>query len=237
VTDLHFLRAIVCSVAVTFGISVPAFADNSLNTTYTFNGPNAIDLMTCGSTSTSQGCFGGTTLTGLSGVCSLLVGPMTTNGNVTKQSLYLLQTGSDTAPVVTLKVYAKVITAKPVMVGPNRWTKVTTTASLTKAVKIPSLKGGSKATCNMAANANSIFAGTSATQHAIQLDKTKFTVRPFGGGRLHEITANEEGYVTVIFEGNSPSQYTFGPDGKTAEMGGIANPVVMPNQTNGVSLN
>jgi hypothetical protein len=237
VIGFNSFRSSICSAAIALGMTVPAFAGNSLYTTYTFNGPNAIDLMTCGSTNMSQGCFGGASLTGLSGVCSLLAGPATTSGHMTKQRLYLLQTGSDAAPVVTLEVYDKVVNAQPVMVGPNLTTKVTTTVSLFRSVKIATLKGGSKATCSMAANNSSLFVGTSATQHAVELDKTKFAGHPFGGGHLHEITANEEGYVTAIFEGNNPSQYTFGPDGKSTAVGGIANPVVIPNQTIGVPLN
>jgi hypothetical protein len=232
----NFFQLFVSSAAIALGISSPAFAGNSLYTTYTFNGPTQVDLATCGSTNTSQGCFGGASLVGLSGVCSLLTGPTTTNGNVATQRLYLLQTGSDVSPVVTLKVYNKTVSAQPVMVGPNPSTKVTTAVSLFRSVNIASLKGGSKATCSMVANASSIFISTSATQHVVQLDKKKFIGHPIGGGPLREMTADENGYVTLNFEGRNPTQHIFGSDGKQVEFGGLANPLVVPNQTNGVPL-
>jgi hypothetical protein len=222
---------------VALGINVSAFAGGDLYTTYTLNGPNAIDLNTCGSTGTEQGCFGGTSLIRLNGVCSLLAGPVTTKGTVTRQPLYVLERGSDALPVVTLKVYSKVVRAQPVMVGPNPSTKVTTTAILLKSVDLLLLKGGTTATCHMAAKARSLFVGTSASIRAVQVDKTKFTSHAIGVGRLHDITADENGYVRVNFEGRNPTGYTFGPDGKALSSGGMANPVVIPNQTNGIPLN
>src|ERR1700761_3893289 len=86
------------------GISAPAFA-SGVYTTYQFNGPNTIDASTCGSTGTVQGCFTGASLNGLTGACAFLEGPATTNGNTTTQQLFVLQTGSDAAPVVALRIY------------------------------------------------------------------------------------------------------------------------------------
>jgi hypothetical protein len=230
------VKLFACLVAVASGIAIPAFAGGGLYTTYTLNGSNTIDLSTCGSTGTEQGCFGGTSLIRLNGVCSLLAGPVTTQGDATRQPLYVLETGSDALPVVTLKIYSKVVKARPVMIGPNPSTDVSTTATLVKSVNLLKLKGGTNVTCQMAANATSLFVGTSATTHALQVDKVKFTSRAFGGGRLHDITADEHGYVRANFEGRNPNGYTFGPDGKELSLGGLANPVVIPNQTNGIPL-
>jgi len=233
VIGANFLTAYLCLVASVLGTAVPAFAGNNLYTTYTFNGPNAVDLMTCGSAGNTQGCFGSASLTGLSGVCLLLVGPETVGAYRARQRVYLLQTGTDAAPFVTLKIYNKFVTVKTVTVGQSQQTNVTTTVSPPKAVRLPVLTGGANSTCTMVANASSLFISTSASTATVRVDTTKLVSHTVATGRVRAMTVDENGNVIVNM---GASERTFGPNGEEIGGGGIANPLVFPNQTVGVPL-
>jgi len=146
-------------LAFAFGASAPSSAAGAVYTTYSFNGPNAIDAETCGSTGTVQGCFPEASLTQLLGPCAILEGPPAVSGQTTTQDVYVLQTGSDAAPIVALKVFTKSVTVQP--------QTVTTTISLRRSVNILSFHGGTKLTCAMAANPTSIFLGITGAEHAV----------------------------------------------------------------------
>ncbi len=222
-----------CIFAIGLGLAAPAFAASTIVTTYGFNGSSEIGSSTCGAAGEGQSCYPGDSMTGLSGACSMLEGASTTAGGATTQELYILETGTEAAPVVRLNIYKKTVT-----IG----AAINTNIVLRKSVIIRSLKGGSNLTCFMAANAGSIFLGTSSATHAVQFNRKTLVGQPFGQGlppgKLTAMSANEAGDVTVYFSSkNNQYFYVFGPDGKNVELGGASGNVFVPNRVSGLSLN
>ena len=229
------------SLATTFGVLAfllcfPAPARSEVYTTYSFNGPSEIDASTCGSTGSVAGCFGGagTGITHLHGPCAMLESAPSVSGKITTQELYVLETGSDAAPAVALKVYTKKIIIQP--------DNVITRISLKRSVTILNLHGGAGRTCMIAANPTSLFLGIVGAENAVQINRKNFAGHRFGGDSpqpqpFTSMTANEAGYVSVYFGGGLlKSFYLFGPDGKNVSGGGAGTSVFIPNQTNGISL-
>jgi hypothetical protein len=239
-----FNRSALALLAV-LGFANPAVAatavpiDANLYTTYEFNGPNSLNLATCGSTGNVQGCFGSVSLTGLSNPCAVLQGPSTTKGNTVTREVYVLQTGTDAKPNVTMKVFRLTLAIKPAtVILPST---VIPSAALLRNVPIPFLIGGSTLTCYMAANAGFVFFGTSNATLAVKFSKENFVAHTFRESvpprKLVGITANEAGYVTISFDTNGQTSFAvFNPAGTEIGFGG-GGPYFMPNQTNAVKLN
>jgi len=224
------LLSLVGMVALALGISAPAFA-SSVYTSYSIDSRYTIAAATCDSTGR---CIGYGRLHGLNGPCSLLEGPATTHGDITRQQLYVLQTGSDSIPVVALKIYDKTVSTRP----DDEYLRI----SLIRTIPLPSFRGGSKLTCAMAGNPTSLFLGVVGAGHAIQFDRKTLTGHTFGADpylRSHftSMVADQTGYVSVYFGGGAyASAYLFGPDGIVIDTGDPYSQVLLTNQNNGVSL-
>jgi len=221
--------SLVGLATLTLGISAPASA-SSVYTTYSVDSPYTIAAATCDSTGH---CIGYGRLHGLNGACSLLEGPATTHGDITRQQLYVLQTGSDAIPVVALKIYNKTVSTRPSI----EYLRI----SLIRTIPLPSFQGGSNLTCAMAANPTSLFLGIVGAGHAMQLDRKTFTGHTFGADQylrphFSSMVADATGYVSVYFgAGRYTSSFLFGPDGKIVDSSEFG-PNYLTNQSNGVSL-
>jgi hypothetical protein len=222
----------VLALLAGLGFAAPATAatgtpiDANIYSTYRMNGTSQITIETCGATTTVQGCFPEIALNNLVNPCAVLEGPSTTTGHTVTRDIYVLETGTDAKPIVTLKVFRKnlIITSN----------YVTPALALLRNVPIRSLIGGSGLACYMAANSHAIFLGTSNATHAVELNKGNLIGHPVGSSHytLVGITANEAGFVTVSFGSKTNTSFNvFGPDGKDVGFGG-GGPFFLPNQLN-----
>jgi hypothetical protein len=231
-TGIGLLGRSALALFAGLGFAAPATAatgtpiDANLYSTYRMNGTSQITIETCGATTNVQGCFPEIALNNLVNPCAVLEGPSTTTGNTVTRDIYVLETGTDAKPIVTLKVFRKNL-----IITPNY---VTPALRMLRSVPIRSLIGGSGLSCYMAANSHAIFLGTSNATHAVELNKTNFIGHPFGSSpnKLIGITANEAGFVTVSFGSKANTSFdVFGPDGKDVGFGG-GGPFFLPNQLN-----
>jgi hypothetical protein len=175
-----------------------------------------VSLTVCGSISESSGCYGSAFLTPFGHVGALIEGkPQPPRGATRVRDLYILDDAAGDGTGVTLDVYRETITAAP----PFASVSVTQTGT----IALP-LKGGTGAKSYIAADDVYLFIGTDQSPFAVQLNKYNLSFEEIGGGspleNVSSITANDDGYVSVIF--GSDGFYAYGPDGSLEESGGGA---------------
>ena len=228
-----FALALVCLAAV----ADPAAAASpiaNLITTYSQSGPSQMSWTTCGSTSTSEGCFGSGSLGGLSNACAVMEGPSkvvkrTALVYEAARALYVMNAG-DAANKATLNVYRKTDTLA------NGYD--TTVITLSSQIALP-LVGGPGVACSMAGNAAALFLGTDKSTAAASVTIATLAVAQVGGFSppmtVSRITASDGGFVAVMFgSGVNTGFYEFGPNGALAFDGGGG--AIVANETQAVQL-
>ncbi len=199
-----------------------------LYTTYSFwTGYTFVDMVVCGSTSGSYGCYGSARLGPFGHVGALLAGQSLPSGRgVTVRDLYIVDESAGDGTGVTLDVYQETITVN----SPS----VTVNVTPTNTIALP-LKGGMGANTYIAGNNDYLFIGTDQSPLALRVDKASLSFDEIGGfsppANVSSITTDDEGYVTVTF-GNE-GFYAYDPNGSTVEDGGGAD--YMLNSSNGLS--
>lgn len=195
--------------------------------TYSFwTGYTRVDMVVCGYTRDSEGCYGSAQLGPFGHAGALLGGePQTTHGGVTTRNLYIVDEAAGDGTAVTLNVYQETDTVN----SPY----ATISMTLTNTIALP-LKGGLGANTYMAGNAGYLFIGTDQSPFAVRVDKTNLSFDEIGGfsppSNVSSITTDDRGYVTVTF---GEGFYAYGPDGNLVEDGGGAD--YMLNTSNGLS--
>jgi hypothetical protein len=221
------LSVIVCIISA-LTLVVPASAsgppDATLYTTYQMNGAT-VELIVCGSTQLSSGCYGGGTLGPFVRLRALIEGNQSVNlaKNTVTRYIYALDIAAGTnSNGVDLYVYKKTDTITS--------TFDTVNVTLFKTVSLP-LTGGSAASASMAANAKFLFIGTNQSTQAVRLQKSNFAIVESGSFSppipVTAVTADKYGYVTVTFGGFSGvgvenGSIVYGPDGSGQGDGGGA---------------
>jgi len=249
-----FTVSAICGL--TFELSTTTLAaaampiDENVYTTYQISADHTSILWsTCGSTQDSEGCFGGGTISPFTKACALMESEPAYGSNLAARQLYVLDIGQTKGAKVTLWVYRKTDTVTS--------NYDTTVIELEQSIDLP-LTAGKDVSCFMAANPAAIFAGTSVSTNAVEVWRsgTKFTTNVAKNSKsawavdvigaassvphVSSITANNRGYVSVSFGGNSfpySDFYLYGPAGSWLEEGGSFSNVVIPNTLNAVIAN
>jgi hypothetical protein len=214
------------SVPLLRSIAGPHRAD--LYTTYSFwTGYTRLDMVVCGATSGSSGCYGSAQLGPFGHIGALIEGaPEALSRGVTTRNLYIVDEAAGEGTNVVLDVYQETVTVN----SPD----VTLSVTPTNTIALP-LKGGTGANTYMAADNGYLFIGTDQSPFAVQVDKTNLSFGEIGGfsppANVSSITTDDNGYVTVTF-GNE-GFYAYDPDGYFVEDGGGAD--YMLNSSNGLS--
>jgi hypothetical protein len=207
--------------------------DANLYTSYYTNANyQSISYLVCGSTSTTEGCYGSGSIGLFGRVGSMIEGNPSVTGGTVVRFVYVVDVASGSSSNgVTLLVYKKI-------------DKVTsssdaTTFTLTNTVTLP-LTGGTKAQGFMAANNSFLFIGTDQSPQAVEVQKRNLNVLTIGGFsppiNVSAITANKYGFVAVTFGGSSNNvggTYWYAPNGGGVQDGGGA--YFMLDTINGVS--
>lgn len=201
----------------------PAAPDATLFTTYSlFSGEQTLDWSVCGSTATSEGCYAAGSLGPFGKIGAMIEGNPSVSGSTVTRMIYVVDIASGTSGTgVTLYAYKKTDTVS----SSSDTVKVT----LTKTINLPTLTGGSTATCSMAATPTLLFIGTNQTQQAVYVKKSNFSITPVSvyiiGPPVTAITVDKYGYVTVTqgdFTSGSNGFSVFNSTGATQEDGGGA---------------
>jgi len=159
----------------------------------------------------------------------MMEGPVSVKGNVYSHSVYVLDGGLKETDKVELSVFEMTDTISP--------SDDTGTATFVKTINLsPTLLGGSKASCYMAANPVALYVGTSEGPTAVSVSKTNLAVNDISefAQNISQITADSRGYVIINFRNTAfPSgQVIIAPNG-AGEGDGGGNSVVL-NTTNAV---
>jgi hypothetical protein len=197
-----------------------AAIDSTLFTTYTMDTKDTnLNWVVCGSTQTTEGCYGSGSLGPFGRVGAIIEGNPSQNsekGTVTRD-IYILDVAyGSSGDGVELYVYKKVDTVTS--------SDDTISVTLFKTVSLP-LTGGSATVASMAANAKFLFIGTNQDQLAVQMQKSNFAITQYSGIsdpiNVSAITADQYGYVTTTW-GTGQGFYVIGPNGEAEEDGGGA---------------
>jgi hypothetical protein len=179
-------------------------------TTYNFS-PTEISWITCGATSTSEGCYGSGTIKGFGKICAVLQDPAKSSDK-SRNNLYVLDSDYKHQGTVALHVIRKTVTTA------NGY--ITTKFTRLQTIDL-ALQGGRSVGCEAAANANVVVAGTNTSTTAIEINKSTFATGSVGGfsppANVTSIVADAAGYITVNF---GEGFYLLGPDGSGVEDGG-----------------
>jgi hypothetical protein len=198
--------------------AAPAAIDATLYTTYSlYNNNQTLDLIVCGSTQQTEGCYGSASLGPFGNVGAMLEGSPSTNGSVVTRLIYIVDCAAGSSSNgVDLYVYKKTDT---VSAGGD-----TVSVTLAHTVSLP-LTGGATAVCSMAANASTLYIGTNQSPQGIEVKKSTLAITKLGGYsppiNVTSITANAYGYVTVTQGNGSDTAFAvFAPTGGEVEDGG-----------------
>jgi hypothetical protein len=214
----------------------PGAPDANLYISYFFESENQnIDWVVCGSTETTEGCYGSGTIGPFGKAGAMIESRYATINSTTDtvtRLIYVIDIASGTSGQgVTLYVYRRTdnITSS----------SDTTTITLVKTLPL-SLAGGTAVSCYMAANLNYLFIGTDQSPFALKVEKSNFAVTEVGGFsppiNVSSITSDPYGFVTVTFGGFLSGEsgfYQFNPNGEGVQDGGGA--WFMLNSSLGVS--
>jgi hypothetical protein len=224
-----FCSRLFCSVLTTIlafaaalsaHAQAPAALDATLYTTYSlYNSDQTVDLIVCGSTQESEGCYGSASLGPFGKVGALLEGGASTKGDVVTRMIYIVDIGAGSGgDSVELYVYKKTdtITSSSDTVG----------VTLAHSISLP-LVGGSSATCSMAANPTALYIGTNQSPQGVSVKKSNLTVKQLPGYsppiNVTAITADAYGYVTVTQGSSGDTAFAvYAPTGGQVEDGGGA---------------
>lgn len=189
--------------------------DATLFTTYdTFETATSQSLSytVCGKTDATSGCYGFGALGAHERVCAVLESIPKTSGNVTTRQIYVLDGKKTTGKAMTLSTFTKVDT----LTSTDLVSKVTPG----KVVTLP-VKGGPKVSCLISANPAFLFIGAANGTTGVKVRKSTLAVATLPNfspvSRLTMITANEAGFVSVVYEGG---HYIFDPKGNVTQSGG-----------------
>jgi hypothetical protein len=197
-------------------------------TTYFFGtGYTYVNLVVCGSTRTSEGCYGSASLGPFGHAGALIEGQESQpSRGVTTRDIYVVDEAAGDGTGVTLYVYKKTVTVD----APY----ATVAVNLTSTVPLP-LTGGTGSNTFVAADDGYLFIGTDQSPFAVRVDKSDLSFGEIGGfepaADVSSITANDKGYVTVTF--GDTGFYAYDPNGYLDEDGGGAEYVV--NSSSGLT--
>lgn len=182
--------------------------DAGLFADYAASDGTSVNFTICGATQNSSGCYGGASMSPFERACAVLGGTPKQKGDVVTRAIYVLDKRNSAKSPVTLSVYTRTDTIS------DSYDSVQ--VSLTKQIELD-VKGGPKSHCFMAANDSFVYAGTDADAQIAVIDKTALSASPLAGSAtLVSITADERGYVAVVFQGEFD---VFNPAG-IGEVGG-----------------
>jgi hypothetical protein len=184
-----------------------------LYATYTSSGDGAnVSFDVCGSTQGSEGCFGGATLGPFGHACGVIEGAPKTKGDVVTRAIYVLDKGSSSNSQAVLDVYKRTDT----ITENDDSVQVTLIQSLSLG-----LPGGPSTECSMAEGKADVFAATTASTQAAEINISTLAVSLVGGfsppADVTSMTADGRGYVSVQF---TEGFYLFAPNGSLDEDGG-----------------
>jgi hypothetical protein len=222
--------ASLIALAVTAAISAssqtaaapPAAIDATLYTTYSlYSSDQTLDLIVCGSTTESEGCYGSASLGPFGKVGAAIEGSPSTSGSVVTRLIYVVDIAAGSSSNgVELYVYKKTDTISS--------SSDTISVTLAHSVSLP-LIGGDTAVCSMAANGMFLFIGTDQSPQGVSVKKSTLAVTKLPGYsppiNVTSITADAYGYVTVTQGGFSSGENAFAvyaPTGGQVEDGGGA---------------
>ena len=188
---------------------------------------NDLVFSDCGSTPTSSGCFGSSTLGPFGNIGAVLGGGFTWRDDTLSQHIYVLDTaaGPDHIEVV-LYDYLKTDVYYPTSGN------AVASAKLVKSATLP-LTGSSKARAWLAGSGDFLYAATSASTVAAVIHTGTLATSSYGGFSppvaAGSITVNDYGYVSLVFgQAANPVSgfYLLNKDGEGEEDGGGAEYVV-----------
>jgi hypothetical protein len=183
----------------------------NLYATYSSSG-TYVSFDVCGSTQESEGCYGGAQMGPFGHACGVLEGKPKTKGDVVTRAIYVMDKGAQSNSQAVVDVYSRTDT----ITSSNDTVNVT----LTKTVSL-NLPGGPNTECSMAAGPADVFAATTASTQAAEINISTLAASLVGGfsppSDVTSITADDRGYVSVQF---GEGFYLFGPDGSGEEDGG-----------------
>jgi len=190
-----------------------------LYTTYNFS-PTGFSWITCGSTSSSDGCYGSGAVTGFGRLCAILSDANVGSSTSSLQRIYALDSEGNGKHDVVLHYLTREISVDSTGYAHTTITDV-------KRVTLP-LAGGPHVACYAADNNAVIAAGTSTSTTAAVVTKPALTVSSSGGFSPPEamtgIAADASGNIALNFSGGF---YLLGPSGGGLEDGG-GNALVIP---------
>jgi hypothetical protein len=181
----------------------------------------SVSSLTCGSTSTTSGCYGSAVLGPFRQACAMVAtaidkieGP--NNSTTYRRQVAIMDRGAQSGAQVTLSIYRETHTI-------DATNDVTITTSKVKSLTLP-LVGGPSASCYLARNASGFYVGTNKSPAAVRVSST-FAVTTLPGFSppiaVASITAMQGGYVTVTHKaGALDGFYLFRNDGSLQASGG-----------------
>lgn len=188
---------------------------------------NDLVFSDCGSTPTTSGCFGSSTLGPFGNIGAVLGGVITWRADTLRQHIYVLDAAAGPHHTeVVLYDYLKTD-----VYDPNSG-NVVASAKLVNSATVP-LTGRSKTRAWLAGSGDFLYAGTSASTVAAVIQTGTLASSSYGGFSppvaVGSITVNNYGYVSLVFgQAANPVSgfYLLNKDGEGEEDGGGAEYVV-----------
>ena len=189
---------------------------------------NELVFFDCGSTPTSSGCFGSSTLGPFGNIGAVLGGPINWSSDTLKQHIYVLDGAAGPRHTdVVLYDYLKTD------VYFSATGNAVASAKLVKSASLP-LTGNSKARAWLARSGD-FYAGTSKSTVAAVIEAGTLVSSSYGGFSppvaVGSISVNDYGYVSLVFgqaSNTTSGFYLLNKDGEGVEDGGGVEYVVNP---------
>jgi len=189
-------KLLTCALLVVLAIAAPAQAqtrnpDSGLFTYYSAFDSTELNWVTCGTLPAAEDCYGTGQLGPFTNACAVVQSvPLAVDAFTVVRYIYVLDSGSG-ADGASLVAYRRTDTV----------TELLDSISVTKeaTVPLPSLVGGTGATCLMVQNPTNVYAGTTQSSAAVSINKTTYDVTTLGvgNGTLASMTADSYGFVTI----------------------------------------
>lgn len=221
--DCRSIESMLFSVVAFFAVVTAHAAppDAGFYTGYSLDYPGYVTFITCGSSPTSEGCYGSGTFGPFSRVGCMIEGMATTSGHVVTRAVFVIDVASGSESTgVTLYRYSKTDTIDPTS-GDD-----TVHSTLTNTVALP-LVGSATAACYIAGTTDFLYIGTDQTGSVIRVQKGPLTttsvVANQPGSRIKALTADQYGFVsieTATSAANSDQFSLYAPSGRYMGDGG-----------------
>jgi hypothetical protein len=210
-------KILLTASAASISVEAQAFEPGLYNTYWTNNARTSIYSSTCGSTTSTSGCYGSANLGSFHRACAMVTTAVEqkqeTNGSTTyRRQVAVMDKGAVNGAKVTLTIFREMQTI-------SATEDVTLRTTKQKTLTLP-LVGGPSASCFLARNAAGFYVGTDKNPNAVRVSYDfSMTTLPgfYPPTAVTGINVMQGGYVTIT---HKDGFYMFRNDGSLEADGG-----------------